>query len=83
MVPAGEERVGTEILASLTAVRAETAVLTKPGDADAVAERKAAAPRAKALDDADDLVAGHDKGMLRREITLGHVQVGAGILHTP
>ena len=76
-VPTGEARRETEVLAPGGAEAARAARVREPGHADAVAHSPPLRARSEPVDDADDLVAGRDAGTVRRQITLGHVEVGA------
>ena len=91
-VPTGEQRVFAEVLAPAAAEAAGAVRAVQPGDADAFAEGDLGLRRrvcasgcgrsrwrhgAEGFHDADDLVAGHDGALVRRQVALGHVQVGA------
>ena len=51
--------------------------MTEPGNPDTLTESEVSYARTDPIDDADDFVAGHDIGVLRRQVPFGKVQVGA------
>ena len=76
-VPAGEARREAEVLASGGAEATRAARVRKPWHADAVTQSPPQRARSELVDDADDLVARRDAGAVHRQVTLGHVEVGA------
>src|SRR5918994_2116209 len=75
-VPAGEARIGTQVLAPAPAPAAAAAGVAQPGDAGPMPRSEAAAPGADGIDGADDLVARHGRRAVRGEVALGQVEVG-------
>lgn len=74
---AGEARGIAEILAIRHAVSAAPAGVPEPGHADPRTGRRTHNARADRLDDADDLVAGHDGIDRLRKVAVDDVQIGA------
>src|SRR5437867_650600 len=66
-----------EVLAARRAVRAGAARAAQPREAHARARLEARRPGARALDPADDLVAGNDRRPDERQVALDEVEVGA------
>ena len=77
VVPPGEARGHAEVLVPSSAEPAGTAGVAEPRDADAIAEGEAGRTDATRHHPADDLVTGHDRRPVGREVALGHVQIGA------
>ena len=53
------------------------ACVGEPGRADAFAQPMGPDPGADRLNDADDLVPGHDAGPAHRQVAVDHVEVGS------
>src|SRR2546430_5162248 len=76
-VVAGERGGLAGVLAARGAVRAGAAGGAQPREAHARARLEARRPGARALDPADDLVAGNDRRPDERQVALDEVEVGA------
>ena len=76
-VPAGEGRRDAQVLAAAATEGAGPARAGQPRRAHALAHAQARDLGSERVDDADDLVAGHDQGSSRRQVALGQVQVRA------
>ena len=74
-VPAGEARVGAEVLATGHAEAADAAGVGQPGHPDPVAHPPPGAAGPQPVDHADDLVARRHPGTARCEVALGQVEV--------
>jgi hypothetical protein len=77
LVPAGEARAHAEVLGPPHAEPAGHVGGAEPRHADAVLQAEAARAGTERVDPADHLMARHDRRMLRRQVALGKVQVGA------
>jgi hypothetical protein len=76
-VPAGERRVRAEVLATGAAERAGAVEAREPGDPGAVADRPALHVRTDGVDHADDLVTGHDRLPMRRDVAGRELEIRA------
>ena len=76
-IPSRETGVGTKILGVAQAVLAAPAGLAQPRDPDPLPDPEARTRRPRFFDHADDLMARNDPLMLRRQVALGDVQIGA------
>ena len=74
-VPAGEARVGAEVLAAGRAEAADAAGVGQPGHPDPVALPPPGAAGPEPVDHADDLVARRHPGTARCKVALGQVEV--------
>ena len=76
-VPAGEAGGQAQILLLASAESAFAAGVPQPRDADPGAEVEALRALAALVDDADDLMAGHDRLLVQRKVAFGDVQIGS------
>ena len=76
-VPAREQRIDAQVLAAGAAEGADPARAGQPGHPDAIADAEPGGAVTRDVDGPHRLVARHHLGVLRRQVPLGQVEVGA------
>ena len=74
-IPSRELRRETQVLVASSTVRTGTAGLGEPGDTDPIPDHEPVGTGSARVDHAHDLVAGRDVVVLRRQVTLGQMQI--------